>query len=259
MKIITCLLLIAIQASSIIWSQSIDSLIQLYPGLGDTVDHFDRNYFELFQNIEGFEQAVFYIRNNQRLVSKVTYSKNDKTRDTTFIQQLSVLNNVRKNIAETEKENELKSDMENEAIVILKDERTIKGNLSLFNKNNLYIVSENKTNNLHSDHLRIPLIKVDQIKILGSSRTLSYGGLGAVVGLLLLPVNALVGGWVYVSMWVFNPISCGVIGLVVGAISSRYEDIYIIETNYDILELKDEVKYYFRYDETLEEQYVEIR
>lgn len=259
MKQILYALLFLTLLTTNLFSQERDSLIQLYPGLGDTVDQFDRNYFELFKEIEGFERAVFYIRNNQRLVSKVTYSENSTTKDTTFVQLLSALEDARKKMEEIEKENELKSDMENEAIVFLKDERTIKGNLSLFNKNNLYIVSENKTNNLHSDHLRIPLIKVDQIKILGSSRTLSYGGLGAVVGLLLLPVNALVGGWAFVSMWVFNPISCGVIGLVVGAISSRYEDIYIIETNYDILELKDEVKYYFNYNESVEEQYVEIK
>ena len=50
--------------------QEKDSLIQLYPGLGDTLDHFDRNYFELLQNIEGFKCATFYLRNDKHLYLK---------------------------------------------------------------------------------------------------------------------------------------------------------------------------------------------
>jgi hypothetical protein len=259
MKLVIYLLALIIFFATNLSAQERDSLIQLYPGLGDTVDSFDARYFELFQNIVGFEQAVFYIRNDQRLISKVTFSEDDKTRDTTFIQPLSALDDVRKNIAEIEKENELKLEMDNEALVFLKDEDTISGRLIMFNKDWIFIVTENEDKNFASKYLKIHLENIYQIKILGPNRTLSYGGLGAVVGVLLLPVNALVGAWALVTMWVFNPITCGVIGLVVGAISSRYEDIYIIETNYDILELKDDVKYYFRYDESVEEQYVEIR
>ena len=98
MKGIKYLFLFLLLNSSNISSQERDSLIQLYPGLGDTVDSFNASYFELFQNIEGFEHAVFYIRDNKRLVSKVTYSENGKTNDTTFIQLLSALDNARKKI-----------------------------------------------------------------------------------------------------------------------------------------------------------------
>jgi hypothetical protein len=258
MKVFTYFFVLLILFTTNSLPQEKDSLIWLYTGLDDTVDSFDASYFELFPNIKGFEQAVFYIRNNQRLVSKVTYYENGKTRDTTFIQQLSALDDARKNIKEIEVENELKLETENETIVFLKDENTISGRLIMFNKDCIFIVTEDEDSSFTSKYLKIHLENIYQIKILGPSRTLSYGGLGAVVGVLLLPVNALVGAWALVTMWVFNPITCGVIGLVVGTISSRYEDIYIIETHYDILELKDDVKYYFKYDESFEEQYVEI-
>jgi hypothetical protein len=151
--------------------------------------------------------------------------------------------------------------METEAIVILKDARIIKGRLRMFSKINIYIISENEneTSGLPLDYLEVPLVKIDQIKILGSSKTWSYMVYGAVIGLLLFPINALVGGWAYVTIWILNPIIDGIIGLIVGASSSRYEDVYIIETQLDILKIKDCAKYYFQYDKSVEEEYVEVK
>ena len=87
---------------SILFPQEQDSLVQLYPGLGDTLDLFNRDYFEMFQNIDGFEYAVFYIRDNEYLVSKVTYSTKESFKDTTFIQRLSALDDARTNIEQIE-------------------------------------------------------------------------------------------------------------------------------------------------------------
>jgi hypothetical protein len=90
------------------YSQERDSLIRLYPGLGNTLDLFDRDYFELFQNIDGYEYAVFYIRNDEDLISKVTYSDNGLLRDTVFVQRVSALLGARSRIQEIEKENQSK-------------------------------------------------------------------------------------------------------------------------------------------------------
>ena len=76
MKNLIFVLIVVILLSVQVNSQEQDSLIQLYPGLGDTLEFFDREYFQLFQNIEGFEYAVFYIRDNKELVSKVTRIEN---------------------------------------------------------------------------------------------------------------------------------------------------------------------------------------
>ena len=62
MKILIYKLLTFVLFISSAYSQQKDSLIQLYPGLGDTLELFNRDYFELFQNIDGFEYATFYIK-----------------------------------------------------------------------------------------------------------------------------------------------------------------------------------------------------
>ena len=184
MKMVTYLLAVIIIFSTIITAQERDSLIQLYPGLSDTVDQFDRNYFELFQNIDGFEQAVFYIRNNQKLVSKVTYSENGKTRDTTFIQQLSALDDVRKNIAEIEKENEKKYESPKEVLIKSKIGNKYECQLEMFNKKYFYFLSES---NLHSDKnynykFKILVNNIDSMNIAGKSVTWPTIGWGALIG-----------------------------------------------------------------------------
>jgi len=260
MKKIIYALLTFILFSSFAYAQERDSLIQLYPGLRDTLDLFDRDYFELFQNIDGYEYAVFYIRNDEDLISKVTYYDDGLLRDTVFVQRVSALLGARSRIQEIEKENQSKLEMETEAIVILKDERIIKGRLRMFSKKYIYIISENEneTGGHALDYLEVPLVKIDQIKILGSSKTWSYMAYGVAIGLLLFPINYLVGGWAYITAWILNPITDGIIGLIVGASSSRYEDVYIIETQPDILKIKDYAKYYFQYDESVEKNYVEL-
>ena len=104
-KLISTLLLTGVVLITQIHSfaQTHDSLIQLYPGIGDTIFSFDREYFELFQTIDGFEYAVFYIRRDESLVSKVSYTSDGILKDTIFKQPLSALDNARKSIDKIEK------------------------------------------------------------------------------------------------------------------------------------------------------------
>ena len=83
------------------YSQKQDSLIQLYPGIGDTLYYFDKEYFELFQTVKGFKYAVFYIRDNKELVSLVTFKSEGILKDTVTTYGLSLLENVRLNIKKT--------------------------------------------------------------------------------------------------------------------------------------------------------------
>ena len=70
-------------------AQERDSLIQLYPGMGDTISYVDRNYFGLYNQVEGFEYATVYINDNEKLISRVTSSDNGVLRTpfllTTFL------------------------------------------------------------------------------------------------------------------------------------------------------------------------------
>ncbi len=252
--------------------QERDSLIQLYPGLGDTLDLFNRNYFEIFQDIEGFEYTVFFIMDNKYLVSNVTYSSDGILKDTIFTQPLSALDNARKSIDKIEKKSGEKLEDAIDAIVSLKDERLIKGRLSMFSKSHLYLISENEDENkiLKSNALKIRLLNVNQINILGQTRTWSYAGWGALTGLAI-------GGLVYQSSeedystspgiggfglggleLISTPILGGLVGLLIGSASSTDDEMIQIESQYDFLKLKNYAKYYFRYDESIEQKYVEI-
>jgi hypothetical protein len=184
MKVIIYAILNLTIFTSILFSQDKDSLIQLYSGLGDTIDQFDTNYFELFQNIDGFKYAAFFVRDNEKLVSKVTYTEDGNTKDTTFIQQLSALDNVRKNIAEIEKENEKKYESPREFIIETKNGGKYICSIEMFSKNEIYFSTEETvlTSSLDNSKFKLNHSDIVRINLLGEKNTLSCMGYGALVG-----------------------------------------------------------------------------
>ena len=96
-KLISTLLLTGVVVITQINSfpQTRDSLIQLHPGIGDTLNIFDRNYFKFYPQIDGFEFAVYYTRDNEFLVSKVIHIENGIRADTSFVLPLSALIRMR--------------------------------------------------------------------------------------------------------------------------------------------------------------------
>jgi len=272
MKSIIYILISLTILASTSFPQEKDSLIQLYPGLGDTLELLDREFFNLYSNIEGFQEASLYIRDNNKLISRLKLKISNEIIDTTFIQPLAILEKVRLDIAKLENENSKKLGIKADAIVGLKDEKLIKGRLIMFSKSNLYLISENEDENkiLQSDALKIQLSNVNQINVLGQNNTWSYAGWGVLIGFA-------VGGIAYLSSkednstspgiggfglrgleLISTPILGGLVGLLIGSGSSSDDEIIQIESQSDVMKLKDYAKYYFRYDEALEEKYVEI-
>jgi hypothetical protein len=266
MKKLLLFILLSILVAIHIQPQEKDSLIQLYPGLGDTVDSFNASYFELFSNIKGFEHALFYIRNNQRLVSKVTYSENGKTRDTTFIQLLSALDNARKKIAEIEKENEKKYESPREFIIETKNGTKYICEIEMYSKDEIYFNTEETvlTSSLDNSRFKFNHSDIVRINLSGEKNTLSCMGYGALVGLGvgLVGVLAFSSGKdseIAIAFGLpFITVVGGLGGLIFGLASPSGDEEFIIDYQYDLLQLKPFVKYYFRYDESVEEQYVEI-
>ena len=246
--------------------QERDSLIHLYPGLSDTVDQFDASYFELFQNIAGFEYAVFYIRNNQKLVSKVTYSENGKTRDTTFIQQLSALDDVRKNIEEIEKENEKKHESPREFNIETKNGDKYICDIEMFSKNDIYFSTEENlfSEIFNTSKFKMKFSKVETLTLVGETNTWSCMGYGALIGLGVGLTIAIASsgddysGLAYLIGIPFFTIVGGVAGLLSGFSQSSGDEVYPIDYRVDLLQLKPFVKYYFRHNESLEKQYIEM-
>ena len=264
MKKIIYLLLVFNLFFASAYSQEKDSLIQLYPGLGDTIDLFDREFFDLYSNVEGFQEASLYIRGKDKLVSRLKLQVSRGIVDTIIINSLSSLEIVRLNISKLDEENNKKSGIERDVIVGFKDERQIEGQLYMFSKSNLYLFSENNNENniSQSQYLMIPTLNVNEVNILGQNKTWSQAGWGALIGLAI-------GGISYFSTennsknlrgieLISTPILGGLIGLIIGAAASTNDEVYKINSEYDLLKLKDYAKYYFRYDESVDEKYLEL-
>jgi hypothetical protein len=253
------------------YSQQKDSLIQLYPGLGDTINLFDREYFNLYKNIEGFQKASLYVRDNSKLISRLRLDISGDLVDTIFIQPISMLEKVQTDINKIISENEKRTEIKANTLLTLEDDRSINGKLNMFSKVNLYFISENDViNEFQSTKFKIPVSKVDKINILGESKTWSYAGWGALIGLAVggiiyfstkddITTNSGIGGGGFKGIEIISvPILGGLIGLITGSISSTDDVIYKINSEYDLLRLKNYAKYYFGYDEVIEEEYISL-
>ena len=254
-KYFICLIYIIIILLIDIQAQEKDSLIQLYPGLGDTVDHFDAKYFKLFQNIDGFEQAVFYIRKDQRLVSKVTYSENGLIKDTTFVQLLSALEDVRKKIGEIEKENEKKYESPREFLIETKNGTKYICEIEMFSKTMIYCNASNNSK------FKIDHTDIETLTLTGETNTWSCMGYGALIGLGIGLIGAVASneGYALIFGTPIVTILGGIVGLITGIFTSTGDEVYPIDYQNDLIQLKPFVKYYFRYDESVEKQYVEVK
>jgi len=249
------------------FSQVQDSLIQLHPGIGDTLDIFDRNYFQLFQQIDGFEYAVFYIRDNKQLISKVTYSYDDTIRDTTIIQELSALQNIRRDIYKIGKWKNEKIESLREVKITSRNGEKYSGVLEMFSKEYMYLYSdEDWLLRIKEHRYKIKISEVDTVFIMGESNVLSstgWGALagvlaGAVIGVTMTPQNYDSGEFALAGAAIIGTIG-GIIGLIVGLLSSTDDIIITINSQKDIPKLIDYAKYYFKYDENIEKIYTEIK
>lgn len=254
------------------FSQEQDSLIQLYPGIGDTLNIFNRNYFNFWPQIDGFEFAVYYTRDNEFLVSKVTYTENGIRADKTFVQPLSTLITIRSRMERLDIENHKKVESPCEAIITVKNGKEYKGVLEMFSKDYLYLIAED--NGVHSNinsRYKIKLVDVDSIIILDESNILSTMGWGALIGFALGGVLGLASGGISSGIVQFSPLEAaaflggffgligGIVGLIGGLAESTDDEFIQYNSNEDLIRLKNYVKYYFIYDEVIENRYVEIK
>lgn len=257
------------------FSQEQDSLIQLYPGIGDTLNIFDRNYFKFYPQFDGFEFAVYYTRDNEFLVSKVTYIENGIRADTTFVQPLSTLSTIRSRMKLLNIENRKKFKSPGEAIITLKNGEKYNGELKMFSKDYLYLFAEdNWVYSTKNERYKIKLADVDSIIILGESKVLSSMGWGALIGLAVGGVIGFVGGATADEQSGFINFSTeegalflggffgligGIVGLIAGLSSSTDDEFIQYNSQEELIRLNDYAEYYFIYDEVIENIYPEIK
>ncbi len=252
--------------------QEKDSLIQLYPGLGDILDLFDKTYFALLQNIEGFKFATFYIRDDKQFVSKISFIRHDILYDTTAIQTLAVLEAARFQIEQTLLKNDTTTYTQREAVILYKDGKVFSGNIEMFSKKNLYLSNAQDLQSEEENKLKlsIPVSQLDSILYIGESDVLYSTAVGTIAGAAF---GALIGyamgddeaGFFSLSkeekafgLGLTLGVVGGLSGLLVG-LSNSEDDINIkINDQLDLLKLKDYAKYNFNYDDSAEQDYKAI-
>ena len=158
--------------------------MELYPGLGNEIDRFDKDYYELFIDYDYFEKAVFFIRDYKYFVSKITVFTDNNSKDALLVQPLSALASLRTRISEIEKMND-KSEVKSEVVIVTLTGDRYEGKLEMFSKKYLYLYSDNSISTGGTSHLRIkiPVSNVEAVVLSGDSYTLPGMGWGALAGL----------------------------------------------------------------------------
>ena len=273
MKILNCFLgvvFILITLSVNTQPQNRDSLIKLYPGMVDTLDLIDREIFEIYPDIEGFEFAQLYSRDKKFFVSKITFSTHYKSKDKVLIEDISVFKDLQMRLYQIILNNEKSFRSPLNASVYLNTGNNYDGKLEMFSKHYLYMNSDQNYLSADSSQLRFktPFISVDSLKIQGLKPNLGpYLGYGALGGSIL---GFVIGyatfdddwGLPKESKWLISAgIGAGIgffLGWIIGEVVSPGIITLKINTPNDILKIKQYAPYYFNYRKSLEESYVEL-
>ena len=252
--------------------QERDSLIQLYAGMGDTLDFIDREIFELYRDFDDYKYAQLFLRDNKFFVSKI-YSKYGKVRDKVLVEDISEFKDLQMKLYQIILDNEKKYQSPLNASVFIVNGHNYNGKLEMFSKKYLYFNSEIDylTGDSSPFKFKTPLQKIDSLRIQAKKpNLLPYVGYGALGGAAIGVAIGVYWASNYENLYEgHDKYLIGISGLVgagigafVGyiiytAVPKDFISIKINSTN-DLINLKDYAPYYFNYRKSLEESYMEL-
>ncbi|MBT8379165.1 MAG: hypothetical protein KJN64_08035 [Ignavibacteria bacterium] len=241
-----------------------DSLIQIYPGIGDTLYFFDRAYISLYPEVENFKSAVFYIRDKEQFISEIHISNDDSNYVVTRIQNQRSLDSIRTIISKVDYANNLLMSEWHDITLTTTDGRVISGDLSMFDDKYIYIIAED----VRADHIgrnpyKIPYTQISTLVLEGSSNFLTGmcigGGAGTLLGVIialavgedpkttdnsLKNCGANLGeGVSAVAIGLGIALAGVTIGAIVGASTSTDDEVITFESELDLLKLKGHAGY----------------
>jgi len=269
-KIIYLILTTFLLTSFKIASQARDSHIQLYPGMGDKLDFVDREMFGLYPDIEGFDYAKIFSRDNKFLVSEISYFNKGFSADTVIVEDISKLSKMRAQLNQFTIQNDKKFESPINASIFTSNSNKYDGKLMMFSKKFLYLASDinYSVENYSPFYLKSSIESIDSLMIPEGKNLFPYIGGGAFAGFL---AGFLIGTAIFEDDMGANKetkwMAIGGIGALVGAlfgwvISEAIPNDHItiqFNTPYDVTKIKDYSVYYYRYDKSIEEKYVELK
>lgn len=235
-----------------VFPQKKDSLIQIYPGLGDTLFFAPRSYLGLFPEVENFKDAVFYIQNKEKLITKISYYDSSKTEVKILESNLESLDSIRTIIQRVSLINAKLLEKRHDFTLQAKNGDLIKGELEMFDENYVYFFAEGITaDHIGKMHYRFPISEIEKFTLEGNNNILlgTCGGaaVGGVVSLILISVDKSSSSHPVESClspaFKAGAVAAGVvlaagIGLLIGAISSTEDQHFYFNNEYDVLKLQ---------------------
>ena len=231
--------------------------------IGDTLSLSERNYYQLFPRIEGFQWAVFYLNPDSTLNAEVRFTKNEVLKDTLIekykslktlnyhIYARNALENGTLNTFHSVNENS-KYEKGSEVCAYMNDGRETSGELLSVRKTSILILKPDCDENLNNLDCVIhrKASEIDKLIIKGNSNV----GWGLGLGIL---ASVVVGAMVFQSYddgsiyWGYDAIfptlasavSCITIGTTIGIFTSTQDEVINIYSDKDIRGLS----YYSRY------------
>jgi small nuclear ribonucleoprotein (snRNP)-like protein len=259
--------------------QQADSLIQIYPGIGDTLNFFSRTYIGLFPDVKDYKYAIFFIRNNDSLVTKIYSSTEDSSFQLIRVQSLSALDSIRNIIELIDQINSRLKDIKHDFYLITKNGNEIEGQLKMFDDKYLYIIAENvRADHVGKIHYRFPVSKVSEFILEGNSNVvigMCVGGMvGSAIGWIVAEgiknsepegdnsINSCASGVATgaSAAAAFGAIALGgfLIGTITGVATSTDDEIIIINSERDLLKLKGYSAYVLDKEKLKNNKYLDI-
>ena len=265
-KYCLCLIFTILTFSICLRSQERDSLIQLYPGMGDTLDLIDRDIFGLYPDIEGFQHAQIFSRDNKFIISKIRYNKNGLTTDTIVVEDFFKYSAM---LSKFIIENTKKIESPLETSIFTKRGANYNGKLEMFSKRFIYFYSDmNYSSRKQSTfHYKTDIKNIDSLMIPKVKNLFPYIGGGAFAGFFAgffigkATFEDDMGADKEVKWMISGGIGALIGGLLGWLIGEEMQNDYItiqFNTPFDVTKLKEYSAYYYQGNLSIEKQYIEI-
>lgn len=235
-----------------LWAQK-EKPIQISALIGDTLDLVERNFYELFPSIEGFQYAIYTLSNDSLVKVNVYYLSGDEIRNTVNTIQIKSLKNIRDWVNKIDGDYEPKEFGEKISIKKLNGE-IIEGELVYVRPNSIIFIPMYEPNYKLQEY--IDLIEVYKFSELASitiinesdftSSCLRIGGLaalGAIIGVAM--VQASEEGFEQIGAGIAGAIliAAGIVGGILWEIIATNDEEIDLDKDFDYKSLKSYARY----------------
>lgn len=241
--------------------QERDSLIEIYPGIGYSMDFTEMYETGLlnFKKFTTFVEAKYFIRDDSLLVVKVAYhDESGNLKDSVLLYNASMVGNIRASCHQIKLDKAQNLDVNNNVVIITKNGDQFNCVIEVADENSVTILSKEfdyTSSSSLTEIKRITLLKADinKVRISGESYVMNGLLIGTLTGFLTGAIIGFADGDDPPSQWLFH-MTAGekailgsaalgaigmVTGLVVGLSATTYDEEIIVNDEYDLTALNE--------------------